>query len=171
MGKIGPAPLLGLALGVSFSRVKVAPGQQVLQVDVPLRLVLLHQDHGIGLTEERPGGSELTKLDELDADLLVKVDELLLRQLERLDGPQHGVPVAAVDVGHEGVLRVDSVERDGGLLLQALQGPVEVVLFQVLLDQTHDVGGLDLDRHRLRLLRFLSFRPGIRIVQNSARSW
>lgn len=67
--EVSPAPFFGLPFGIGLSGVEVAPGQQVFQVDVSLGLVLLHQDHGVGLAEERPRGSELTKLDKLNDDL------------------------------------------------------------------------------------------------------
>lgn len=73
--------------------------------------------------------------------LFIKVYEGLIWQLEGLDGLQDRVPVTAVDVGHEALDTVHGVQRHGGLLLQSGQGPVQVVFFQVLHDQTdHAVG-------------------------------
>lgn len=72
----------------------------------------------------------------LGAHLLIQVYEGLIRQLEGLDGLQDGVPVAAVYVGHEALYAVHRVQRHRGLLLQAEQGPVQVVLLEVLHDQT-----------------------------------
>lgn len=68
--------------------------------------------------------------------LLVQVDQGFIRQLEGLDRLQDGVPMAAVDVGHKALDAVHRVQRHRGLLLQAEQGPVQVVLLEVLHDQT-----------------------------------
>ena len=49
--------------------------------------------------------------------LLIEINQLPVRQLERLDGLEDGVPVTVVDVRREGVLRVHRVQGDRGLLL------------------------------------------------------
>ena len=43
--------------------------------------------------------------------LLVEINQFPVRQLERLDGLEDGVPVPVVDVRRERVLRVHSVQR------------------------------------------------------------
>lgn len=68
--------------------------------------------------------------------LLIEVYQGLIWQLERLDGLEDRVPVAAVDVRHEAFDAVHGVERNRGLLLEGDQGPLEIVLLQVLHDQT-----------------------------------
>lgn len=50
--------------------------------------------------------------------LLVQIYQLLVGQLERLDNFKDRVPVAIVDVRHEPIHAVDSVERHARLLLQ-----------------------------------------------------
>lgn len=72
----------------------------------------------------------------LGPHLLIQVNQGFIRQLEGLDGLQDGVPVAAVDVGHKALNAVHRVQRHRGLLLQAEQGAVQVVLLEVLHDQT-----------------------------------
>lgn len=72
----------------------------------------------------------------LGPHLLIQVNQGLVGQLEGLDGLQDGVPVAAVYVGHEALDAVHRVERHRGLLLQTEQGPLQVVLLEVLHDQT-----------------------------------
>lgn len=76
----------------------------------------------------------------LGPHLLVQVNQGLVRQLEGLDGLQDGVPVAAVYVGHEALDAVHRVQRHRGLLLQTEQGPLQVVLLEVLHDQTDHAG-------------------------------
>ena len=49
--------------------------------------------------------------------LLIEINQLPVRQLERLDGLEDRVPVTVVDVRREGVLRVHRVQGDRGLLL------------------------------------------------------
>lgn len=68
--------------------------------------------------------------------LFIQVDQGLIRQLQGLDGLQDCVPVAAVDVGYETLYAVHRVQGHRGLLLQGGQGPLQVVLLQVLHDQT-----------------------------------
>lgn len=72
----------------------------------------------------------------LGPHLLIQVNQGLVGQLEGLDGLQDGVPVAAVYVGHKALDAVHRVERHRGLLLQTEQGPLQVVLLEVLHDQT-----------------------------------
>lgn len=52
-----------------LSGIEVGAGQQVLQVDVSLRLRLFQHDHGVGLPEERTSGSQLSQLDQLQHHL------------------------------------------------------------------------------------------------------
>ena len=106
---------------------------------VPLGLNLLHHYHGVGLPQQGPGCSQLSQLDQLNHDLLVQIDQLLVRQFECGRGLEDRVPVAVVDVCHEGVLRVHCVKRDARLLLEDREGPTEVTLLEVLLDQTDNV--------------------------------
>lgn len=68
--------------------------------------------------------------------LFIQVYQGLVGQLQGLDGLQDCVPVAAVDVGHEALYAVHRVQGHRGLLLQGDQGPLQVVLLQVLHDQT-----------------------------------
>lgn len=49
--------------------------------------------------------------------------------------------MAAVYVRHKALYTVHGVQRHGGLLLQGGQGPVQVVLLQVLHDQTDHAAG------------------------------
>ena len=49
--------------------------------------------------------------------LLIEINQLPVRQLERLDGLEDGVPVTVVDVRRERILRVHRVQGDRGLLL------------------------------------------------------
>ena len=49
--------------------------------------------------------------------LLIEVNQLSVRQLECLDGLEDGVPVTVVDVGREGILRVNCVQRNRRFLL------------------------------------------------------
>ena len=72
--------------------------------------------------------------------LFIQIDELFIRELEGLNGSENGVPVAVVDVCHEGILRIDRVERHRSLLLQSLQRVMQIILLQILLDQTDDAG-------------------------------
>lgn len=73
----------------------------------------------------------------LGPHLLIQVNQGFIRQLEGLDGLQDGVPVTAVNVSHEALDAVHRVQRHCGLLLQAEQGSVQVVLLEVLHDQTN----------------------------------
>lgn len=74
-------------------------------------------------------------------NLLVEIDQYVVGQFERLDGQEHRVPVAALDVGDEAVDALHRVERQSGLLLQGAERAVEVVLLQVLHDQADHAGG------------------------------
>lgn len=55
-----------------LSWIEVRASQQVLQVDVSLRLGLFQHDHGVGLPEERTGCTQLSQLDQLQHDLVGK---------------------------------------------------------------------------------------------------
>lgn len=90
-----------------------------------------------GVSERRPAFKQCTDAAvNLGPHLLIQVNQGLVGQLEGLDGLQDGVPVAAVYVGHEALDAVHRVERHRGLLLQTEQGPLQVVLLEVLHDQT-----------------------------------
>ena len=65
----GSPPLLRAAIRVSLPWVKVAPGQQVFQVQVSLRFAPLHHNHGVGLSEQGPSCSKLSQLYQLDNNL------------------------------------------------------------------------------------------------------
>ena len=54
---------------ISFSWVKVRPGQQAFQVSISLRLLLLQGLHGVSLTEEAFCSAEFAKLYELNHHL------------------------------------------------------------------------------------------------------
>lgn len=69
--------------------------------------------------------------------LLIEVYQGFIRQLERLDSLQDCVPVAAVNVRNEALYTVHSIQRNGGLLLQGGQSPLQIVLLQILHDQTY----------------------------------
>ena len=77
---------------------------------------------------------------QLKNNLLVQVNQLLVPEIQHLDHVEHRVLVAGVDVGREGILAVHGVERDPGLLQQKSQGPCQVALLHILLDQTNYVG-------------------------------
>lgn len=68
--------------------------------------------------------------------LFIQVYQGLIGQFQGLDGLQDCVPVTAVDVGHEALYAVHRVQGHRGLFLQGGQGPLQVVLLQVLHDQT-----------------------------------
>ena len=96
---------------------------------------------------------------ECGEDLFVEGDECLIRQFQRLHNLtkntknrtlnthtnplhiltnlQYSVPVSVCNLSHEAFDAVHSVECDGRLLLQCRQGPRQIVLLQVLLDQTN----------------------------------
>lgn len=69
--------------------------------------------------------------------LLIEVYQGFIWQLEGLDRLQDCVPVAAVNVRNEALDTVHSIQRDGGLLLQGGQSPLQIVLLQILHDQTN----------------------------------
>lgn len=107
------------------------------------------------MSPNRPGfmkwmfGSIFGKQDDIEQDkelhkhqahLLIEVDQGFIWQLEGLDGLQDGVPVSAVDVRYKTLDAVHRVQRHRGLLLQGGEGPVQIVLLQVLHDQTDHAG-------------------------------
>lgn len=49
--------------------IKVRASQQVLQVNVSLRLRLLQHNHGVSLPEEGAGGTQLSQLNQLQHHL------------------------------------------------------------------------------------------------------
>lgn len=53
-----------------LSGVEVGASQQVLQVDVSLRLGLFQHDHRVGLSEKRTSRSQLSQLDQLQHNLV-----------------------------------------------------------------------------------------------------
>lgn len=69
--------------------------------------------------------------------LLIEVYQGFIWQLERLDSLQDCVPMAAVNVRNEALYTVHSIQRNGGLLLQGGQSPLQIVLLQILHDQTY----------------------------------
>jgi len=56
--------------GVTYlTGIKVRSGQKVFKVDVPLRLSLFQHDHGICLSQERPGSTQFPELNQLQHNL------------------------------------------------------------------------------------------------------
>ena len=64
-----PAVPVSLWLTADLSRIKIGPGEHVLQVDVAVRLLLLQHDHRVGLPQEWPGGAQFPQLYQLEDDL------------------------------------------------------------------------------------------------------
>ena len=72
------------------------------------------------MAEKRASGADFAQLDELDDDLLVEIDELVVGQLECLDGLEDRVPVAARYLAREAIDRVNCVQAHTCLVLFAL---------------------------------------------------
>lgn len=64
--RLDPVPCGGQT---HLSGIEVGASQQVLQVDVPLRLGLLQHDHRVCLPEERTRCTQLSQLDQLQHHL------------------------------------------------------------------------------------------------------
>lgn len=59
-----------LKKGITYlTRIKVRPGQKIFEVDVALWLSLFQHDHGIRLSQQRPGSTQLSELDQLQHNL------------------------------------------------------------------------------------------------------
>lgn len=69
--------------------------------------------------------------------LLIEVYQGFIWQLERLNSLEDSVPVTAVNVRHETVDTVHSVQRDRGLLLEGGQSPLKIIFLQILHYQTY----------------------------------
>lgn len=52
-----------------LTRIKVRSGQKIFEVDVALWLSLFQHDHGICLSQQRPGSTQFSELDQLQHNL------------------------------------------------------------------------------------------------------
>ena len=98
-------------------------------MQVALWLAPLHHDHWVGLSEQGPSCSQLSQFYQFNNNLarvgikmegfvrlwhhlLIEINQLPVRQFERLDGLEDGVPVTIVDVCRERILRIHRVQGD-----------------------------------------------------------
>eukprot|EP00754_Rhynchopus_humris_P012497 Rhum_TRINITY_DN14292_c17_g1::Rhum_TRINITY_DN14292_c17_g1_i1::g.78251::m.78251 len=142
---VAPPALLRPPLREGLLRAPVRAAGQVLEACEAVGVDAGHELQRVRAAEEAPHQVHLLRLQHLQHNVLVQVEQRVPRQRHPVHRTQHLVPAPRPHVRRQRLLAGHGVQRHTRLLLQGLEGLRQPVLRRKLQHQTHHVGRRHLD--------------------------